>query len=85
MSYYYKNQLIVPSFGKDSYLTLELPCSYHNHGKRTIRLNNNKIINQKRNIFKSFIYEIKNDLYLFKKHKFKPLTARLSIKFRRQW
>ena len=83
MSYYYKNQLIVPSFGKDSYLTLELPCSYHNHGKRTIRLNNNKIINQKRNIFKSFIYEIKNDLYLFKKHKFKPLMARLSIKFRR--
>ncbi len=89
--FYYDKNKIAPYFCKNSILTNELPISYHNDGKYTFVFDRLDIVIQKRNIFKSFGYELKNDIFLLKKRMLKPLVARLAIKlgsifkFRELW
>ena len=85
LSFYYKDTIIVPFFRKESFLTRELPFSYHHIGNNTLVIKNEHLYYQKRSLLNSFKYELQNDLFLFKKHQFKPLLARLSIKFRRMF
>ncbi len=81
IAFYYKDEYLVPRFKRSAIFTEYLRYSYHHHGKRTILFNKYRLINSKRNFFKSFYYEIRNDLHLIKGKKFKALLARLTVKF----
>ena len=72
--------VISPNYKTGTFLCDELPRSYHHHQKVTIVNKNGKIVNQKRNIFKSVYYELKNDFYLLSKSKKKSVALRLFIK-----
>lgn len=72
---------IIPRFKRASFLTEYLKRSYHHEGQRTIVFKKYKIVNQKRNIFKSAYYELRNELNLFKRKNYKLMYARLNTKF----
>lgn len=80
LCFYCNNDFLIPRFKKNSILTEYLFRSYHHVGKKTIVRKNENIYLEKRNIFKSFYYELRNELNLFKRKKYKNMLARLYIK-----
>lgn len=74
---------IVPKFTIGGIFTNYFKRSYHHDGKRTLIHKNGKIINTKRNIFKSFGYEISNIKELIVNRKLKSLLIRLFVKISR--
>ena len=73
----YKNTIIIPRFGNAAILTSSLSRSYHHINKKTILYKNGVIENHKRNFFKSFYYELRNDYNLLRRKNFRLLYARL--------
>lgn len=73
---------LYPRFKKScSIFTEYLYRSYHHKGKRTIVLKNHQLHCQKRNLFKSIYYELRNEMNLLKRKKFKALSVRIITKF----
>lgn len=72
-----------PTFGIGAIFSNSLPRSYHHFKDRTLVLKNGCIYNNKRNIFKSFGYEVVNDTRLLLKKKIKVLLIRLYTKISR--
>lgn len=72
-----------PNFGIGAIFSKSLPRSYHHFKGRTLVLKNGYIYNNKRNIFKSFAYELANDNMLLLKRKIKILLIRLYTKISR--
>lgn len=82
VTFYNGKNWIYPRFKKScSIFTEYLVRSYHHMGKRTAVLKKHKLHIQKRNIFKSIYYEIRNELNLLKRKRFKVLLARITTKF----
>jgi CDP-glycerol glycerophosphotransferase (TagB/SpsB family)/GT2 family glycosyltransferase len=73
---------LYPRFKKScSIFTEYLYRSYHHEGKRTIVLKNHQLHCQKRNLLKSIYYELRNEMNLLKRKKFKALSVRIITKF----
>lgn len=72
-----------PNFGIGAIFSKSLPRSYHHFKGRTLVLKNGYIYNNKKNIFKSFAYELANDNMLLLKRKIKILLIRLYTKISR--
>lgn len=83
LGFYYKEEYLVPRFKRSSIFTEYLVRSYHHEGKRTIVLRKNKLYNQKRNLCKSFYYELRNELNLLKRKRWKVWFARINTKIMR--
>lgn len=83
LGFYANEDYLYPRFKKNSILTENLYRSYHHHKNRTIVRKNHLICCQKRNIFKSFYYELRNDYNLLKIGNKKLLLARIVTKFYR--
>ncbi|MBR6949152.1 MAG: CDP-glycerol glycerophosphotransferase family protein [Bacilli bacterium] len=81
IGFYDKDNYLVPRFKRNGIFSEYLIHSYHHYNNRTMYFKLNKIYNRKRNIFRSFWYELCNDLQLLKNKRFKALVARLYIKF----
>ncbi len=83
LSFYLKDTKIMPRFKKSSIFTEYLPNSYHHYRKRTFMFENYTLYNHKRNLLKSTIYELKNEIKLFRQKKYKVLFARINTKIAR--
>jgi len=84
LKFYIKNEYLVPRFKRSSIFTEYLARSYHHVDKKTtIVYKNNAIIKHKRNVFKSFYYELRNELNLLKRKRFKTLYVRMVTKIAR--
>lgn len=83
IGFYHKDSQLVPRFKRSSIFSEYLSRSYHHTKKRTTVFKNNFIVNHKRNIFKSTYYELRNELNLFKRKRYKVLFARISTKIAR--
>lgn len=80
----YKDEYLVPRFKRSSIFTEYLSRSYHHIGKdKTMVFKKNKLIMHKRNVFKSFYYELRNELNLLKRRRFKAMYARIVTKIAR--
>ena len=80
IGFYYKDEYLVPRFKRSGIFSEYLSRSYHHVGKKTILLKNNHLILKKRNFFCSFYYELRNDLNLLKRKRFKAFLARFTSK-----
>lgn len=82
LAFYSQNSLLFPKYPKVGSLFTEfLPCSYHHVNKKiTIVRKGCTLVKQKRNFFRSFYYEFRNELTLLKNRKIKNLSARLVTK-----
>ena len=80
LSFYYDDEYLFPRYKRASIFTEYLSRCYHHVGKRTIVRKNYMLINHKRNIFKSFYYELRCELNLLKKKLYKVLLARFITK-----
>ncbi len=85
LAFYSKGEYLFPKFKKaGSVFTESLPKSYHHVGKNiTIVRKDYCLRKQRRNVFKSFYYELRNSLELLKERKFKNLSIRLATKMAR--
>ncbi len=83
LNFYYKENKLIPRFKKYSIFTEFLPRSYHHTKNMTTVFIKDRLINHKRNIFKSAYYELRNDFSLLKKKRYKVLFARIVTKIAR--
>ena len=82
IEFFNKEEWIYPRFKKTcSIFTEFLPKSYHHCKKRTIVLKKHKLYCQKRSLFKSIYYELRNEYSLLKRKRFKAFLVRLITKF----
>lgn len=82
IEFFNKDEWLQPRFKKSSSIFTEyLPRSYHHCKKRTIVLKKHKLYCQKRNLFKSIYYELRNEYSLLKRKRFKAFLVRLTTKF----
>ena len=80
LCFYSNDDYLIARFKKSAIFTEFLYRSYHHVDKKTLVRKNEYLYLEKRNIFKSFYYEIRNELNLLKRKRFKSLLARLYIK-----
>ena len=83
LGFYIKNEYLMPRFKRSSIFTEFLFRSYHHEKNRTIVLKGNKLYNQKRNVLKSFYYELRNEMNLIKRRRYKAWLARITTKIMR--
>ncbi len=84
IEFFDKEEWVFPRFKKTcSIFTEFLPRSYHHIGKRTVVFKNHKLYCQKKNIFKSTYYELRNEYSLLKRKRYKAFFARLYTKIYR--
>lgn len=83
LGFYIKDEYLMPRFKRSSIFTEFLVRSYHHEKNRTIVLKKNKLYNQKRNILKSFYYELRNEMNLIKRKRYKAWLARITTKIMR--
>ena len=80
LCFYSNDDYLIARFKKSAIFTEFFYRSYHHVGKKTLVRKNEYLYLEKRNIFKSFYYEIRNELNLLKRKRFKSLFARIYIK-----
>lgn len=83
LTFKYKDEYLIPRFKRSSIFTEYLVRSYHHEKKRTIVFKKNELYNENRNIIKSFYYELRNEMNLLKRKRFKAWYARLYTKIMR--
>lgn len=83
LAFYFNNTFITPKFTTGAIFTNYFDRSYHHINKRTLVHKYGKIYNQKRNIFKSFYYELSNINQMILSKKWKSILIRLYVKISR--
>lgn len=83
LSFEIKNNSIHPAFKIGAIFSEYLPRSYHHFNKRTLVLKKGCIYNIRKRFYRTFIYELFNDINLFLKKEFKSLLIRLYTKISR--
>ena len=83
LEFCFGNFIVIPKFTIGGIFTNSFDRSYHHANSRTLVHKSGKIYNQKRNLFKSFYYEICNIKQLISKRKLKSLLIRVFVKISR--
>lgn len=86
IEFFDKEEWLYPRFKKIASIFSEvLPRSYHHVGNRTIVLKEHKLYCHRRSLLKSFYYELRNEISLLKRKRYKALLARILTKMSRLW
>lgn len=76
LEFYNKDNYLIPRFKRSSIFTEYLYRSYHHVGKNTLVFKKSAICKEKRNLFRTIYYELRNEMNLLKRKRFKALLAR---------